>query len=185
MHVLLGLLQLEQYDRARAYIRDVESDNENIRRMVSGKIKNATISALLLGKYNRAKEEGIELYLTEDSMLELDCGVPEDDLIVVIGNLIENAIEAISRSNIDQGEVQVYIRSIDDEVVCQVIDNGSGMTPEQINTSFQRGVTTKPGSAGIGLDLVAKTLDRYDGSVTLESALGQGTEATAVFKRGK
>lgn len=185
MHVLLGLLQLEQYDRARAYIRDVESDNENIRRMVSGKIKNATISALLLGKYNRAKEEGIELYLTEDSMLELDCGVPEDDLIVVIGNLIENAIEAISRSNIDQGEVQVYIRSIDDEVVCQVIDNGPGMAPEQINASFQRGTTTKPGSAGIGLDLVVKTLERYAGSATLESALGQGTEATAIFKRGK
>ncbi len=185
IHVLLGLLQLEEYDRARAYIRDVESDNENIRRMVSGKIKNATMGALLLGKYNRAKEEGIELHLTEDSRLEADCGVPDDALIVVLGNLIENAIEAISRAQIESGEIQVYISSIDDEVVCQVRDNGPGMLRDQIERSFDRGVTTKLGSAGIGLDLVAKTLELYEGTITLESEPGQGIEATAVFKRGK
>ncbi len=113
--------------------------------MVSSKIKNPTISALLLGKYNRAQEEGILLYLTEDSDLEAMVWCSDDDIIVVLGNLIENAIEAISKARQKDGEIQIYIKGDQDELVCQIIDNGPGIPENEINKVVKRGYSTKRG----------------------------------------
>ncbi len=184
LHVLLGLLQLGEHSKARKYIIDVETTTENLHRIMFDKIKNPTMSALLLGKYNRAQEEGVILIITEDSELESDCGISDDDLITVIGNLIENAIEAIVRSSLENCEIQVYIKNIDDEFVCQVSDNGPGMTQEMCKSVLKRGVTSKTGSSGIGLDLVSKVVKRYSGSIQLESEVNEGTEVTVVLKRG-
>ncbi|WP_430884954.1 ATP-binding protein [Fusibacter sp. JL216-2] len=184
LHVLLGLLQLEKFEKAKEFIRNVKSENENLHRMVSSKIKNPTISALLLGKYNRAQEEGILLYLTEDSDLEAMVWCSDDDIIVVLGNLIENAIEAISKARQKDGEIQIYIKGDQDELVCQIIDNGPGIPENEINKVVKRGYSTKKGSSGIGLDLVKNVLKRYDGCLTLKSKDKEGTEAIAVFKRG-
>lgn len=185
LHVLLGLLQLEKFEKAKAFIRNVKSENENLHRMVSSKIKNPTISALLLGKYNRAQEEGIFLYLTEDSDLESLDWCSDDDIIVVLGNLIENAIEAISKARQKDGEIQIYIKNDEDQVTCQIIDNGPGIPEDKIDQVVKRGYTTKKGSSGIGLDLVKNVLKRYNGCLTLQSRQGEGTEAIAIFERGE
>jgi len=185
LHVVSGLLQLGDHDKARDYIKGVEQDNENIRRMISDKIENNTISALLIGKYNRAKEQGVNLYLTEDSELTSACDIPDDDMIIVIGNLIENAIEAMGRVSRVDGEIQVYLKNVDDEVICQIIDNGPGMTDFDCELSKNRGVTTKEGSSGIGLSLVEVVVTRHRGSLVLVSEPGQGVEATAIMKLGE
>lgn len=179
LHVLLGLLQLEEFDKAKDYIKAVESSNENIHRMISSKIKNPTISALLIGKYNRAQEEGIQLYLTDDSeLLNADWWLM-DDLIVVLGNIIENAIEAISRSKKKDSEIQVYIKENDAELICQIIDNGPGIPEDVIDDVMRRGYTTKPGSSGIGLDLVRNVIKHYHGDLEIKSSKSSGTEVTA------
>lgn len=183
LHVLLGLLQLEEFDKAKDYIKTVESNNENLHRMLSSKIKNPTISALLIGKYNRAQEEGIQLFLADDSELTNGEWWSVDDLIVVLGNIIENAIEAISRASVQESEIQVYIKEFESELVCQVIDNGPGIPEEHVQTAVKRGYSTKPGSSGIGLELVTNIIKRYDGELEISSEEGVSTEVTAILRK--
>ncbi|GKT20922.1 hypothetical protein ADUPG1_004440, partial [Aduncisulcus paluster] len=94
---------------------------------------------LFIGAYNRAVEEGIKFYLAEDSVLNVGCNLNMDDLIIVFGNLIENAIEAHARSKVenDHKEVQVYIHCSMEELVVQVIDNGPGMTDQECEDAIK------------------------------------------------
>lgn len=184
LHVIIGLVEIGDDTLTKSYIMDLKRSQDSIKEMVFEKIDNPMIGALLLGKLNRAKEEYIDLSLSEDSVLKaLDYGMNYQAFIIILGNLIENAIEAIKRKDIDDGSVEVYLNDVGSDVTIQVIDNGTGIEVENITKVFNRGYTTKDGSNGIGLDIVTATVKRLGGQIEVESVFGEGSTFTVTIPK--
>jgi two-component system sensor histidine kinase DctS len=132
---------------------------------------------LLLGKISRGRELGIEVRLDNHSWLEeLPSALDHHDMVVVLGNLLENAFDAL-QSNTD-GHREVFISIEQNEDICSVLieDNGLGMSKETLTHLFELGYTTKQGNhRGIGMHLVHSIVDEAGGRVDIDSAEGEGT----------
>jgi len=120
---------------------------------------------------NVAAERGIQFRLSPDSRLDGDAGHPRD-LITVVGNLIDNALDAAATSsNGGPRWVEVSIHKADGDVVIQVHDSGPGIGSGDLGLIFSEGYTTKvagPGSRrGLGLALVQQVAARRGGEVTV------------------
>ena len=115
----------------------------------------------------------VQLVMVEHARFALHA--PPRVFAVMIGNLIRNACLYT-----EQGSVTVEVEAND----VRVADTGSGMSEEDLERAFQpfyRGSRTGRRGHGIGLAIVRRIADRYHWQVTLESALGKGTTATAHF----
>ena len=90
----------------------------------------------------------------------------------VLMNLLLNAADSISQT----GRVTLKTWTHDDRVYCSVIDTGAGMPEEIRRRAFEPFFTTKgPKATGLGLSVAYGTVQRYGGTLTVESAEGKGT----------
>ncbi|MDA3971415.1 MAG: PAS domain S-box protein [Desulfobulbaceae bacterium] len=101
----------------------------------------------------------------------------------VLRNLIGNSVEAM----VEGGTLAINAveNSQDGTVTVSVRDTGCGMTPEVLAKLFQPLFTTKAGGIGLGLVVVKNLTEANGGTVTVESAVGQGTTFTVVLPTGK
>ncbi len=103
----------------------------------------------------------------------------EDPLFQVLLNLVKNAIEAMP----DGGELRVETEVEPDAVALRFIDTGVGLADAEVGKVFDLYFTTKPGGSGIGLSIVSRIIDAFDGTIQFESALGQGSRVTIRLPR--
>lgn len=172
LHTISGLIQLDEYDKALEYIDEVSADRALISGTIINKIKNPYVAAILLAKYNKLKESKISLIIDSDSHLESNTlqGIRVDELCSVIGNLIDNSEEALMGH--DSGRIEIYIRNTQGELHIRIKDNGPGINELLKDKIFQRGVTTKSGSRGLGLFIVKEIIDHYGGSIEFTNHTG-------------
>jgi signal transduction histidine kinase len=95
----------------------------------------------------------------------------------VINSLISNALETAPPPT----RVRVVVQDSDGRVRLQVVDDGSGMTPRQLAGAFRPFFTTKPKGLGIGLPLAKRIVERFGGTIAIDSTEGQGTTVTLDF----
>lgn len=183
MHVILGLLQIGEIDEAIEFIQssagyDEEADH------IREHIQNNTLAALIIGKRNRAMELDIDLRLRKDSFLsEQSQFLSSSELITIVGNLIENAFDAINENDSGIREISLYIKETDEMLVISCDDTGSGMTREQIDLLMKGGYTTKGENHGIGTGLIRNIISGYNGSMDIESEPGEGTSISVTLRR--
>ncbi|SHM09921.1 two-component system, CitB family, sensor histidine kinase DctS [Caldanaerovirga acetigignens] len=176
MHVIAGLINLKQYDEALKFIYNELGAQQTFAGLVTKSIKDKRVAALLLGKYSHAAEMGIKLYLDEDSELYEEHGsVSSGDLVTILGNLIENAIEALSVSSKKDKIISVYIKERLDYVFIKVYDNGPGIEEQILPHIFDKGFTTKKSGKGIGLFIVKQTIKKRGGNVEVKTGNSNGT----------
>lgn len=177
MHILLGMLQLEEYQLAMDYITHFNSLQTSQNAVIKN-IQNKTIAALILGKTNEAKEQGIDLLLEKSSFLERhNSYLSTSQLTVILGNLLENSIEATKFAKM-AGEIKLFINSDDSCLRINVDDNGCGVPAEIQDRIFERGFSTKTEKKenhGIGLDSVNTIIKNCKGIIEIDSAVGEGT----------
>ena len=94
-----------------------------------------------------------------------------NQLVQVFLNLILNAIDATERD----GKVTLAISHADGVVEVQVRDNGCGIAPEQATRLFSPYFTTKKHGTGLGLFVTRRLVNDHGGSVSFDSAPGEGT----------
>jgi len=134
-------------------------------------VSEPVLAALLLGKSAEASERGVELELSADAVVDDPAivgehGIEARDAVTVLGNLIDNAVEAALSSSAPR--VTVTVRGSDDELLLQVADNGPGVADTE--ALFRRGWSTKSGGGhGLGLALVGQVARRYGGSVDVRN----------------
>jgi two-component system CitB family sensor kinase len=132
------------------------------------------LAALLLGKAAQANEKGVELTITEDTVVR-HVTVEARDLVTLVGNLVDNAIDA-ALSAPPPRRVTVTVREDDRDLVVRVADSGSGLDAAKVKDAFTRGWSTKPADRlhgrGLGLALVGQVVDRYGGSVDVDREEG-------------
>ena len=179
MHVILGLIDMKAYDELKNFTQEIAYNRQSEVSYIVTRLKDITLSGFILGKISRSRELDIDFSLTEESELHGDLDVPSvHDIVLIAGNIIENAFDALK--NFD-GEriVNLSILDFDREIVIVVEDSGPGMDENTRKHIFQRGFSSKCESGhGFGLYLVKQSIDSLNGSVTVESALGEGTTFT-------
>lgn len=89
-------------------------------------------------------------------------------------NLILNANQAMP----DGGQLVVRTASLNDEVAIYLIDTGCGMDENTAAHMFDAFFSTKPGGSGLGLPTTAKIIEAHNGRISVQSAVGRGTQFT-------
>lgn len=178
IHVILGLLQIGDIRQAMRFITDVSDDIESGYQTVMRQILDPSVAALILGKQSHARELDICFSLRHDSNLpKSNPWISTRDLITIVGNLVENAFEAINGTN-GIRQVELYICCTEQGITISVDDTGHGMTEEQIAKIYSGQYTTKGDGHGIGLGLVREIVKRHQGFLDIESEPGEGTSFT-------
>ena len=108
--------------------------------------------------------------------------VPRPALITILGNLIENAFDAMIHTPASSTtEVTVSVRDGEHGLLISVDDTGPGMIPEVREHIFERGYSTKGTGHGVGLALVYEIVEAYHGTMRVESEPGIGTSFIITF----
>lgn len=177
LHTIAGLIQLGKADQALDFIFQVTEEQEEITNFLTRNIREYSIAGLLLGKYSRAKELQITMTIDRQSRLfTLPPFLDVSDLVVILGNLLENALEAVKDRELSQKEIYFGIFDRPDELLINVRDSGTGIPEELQERIFERGVSTKAEKGrGLGLYLVKTHLNRLGGTLEIKSLQQKGT----------
>ena len=165
IHVISGLLRLEEYEAAKNYVSDIRTELDNENKEVEG-ISDPIIKALLLTKINLAKEKKIKLSVEEGSnLMKSHKNISSDDLIIIIGNLIENAVESFESSVSPKKYINVYLLEDSDKIFIQVTDNGTPIKNKE--NIFKIGISSKGDGRGSGLALIKNLVSLYNGTIDI------------------
>ena len=179
LHTIAGLIELGEADEAVRFVHRVSSSRSEFSAAVTGAVHDPSIAALLIAKASQAAEVGVDLRIAPESSLPLLDDVLSSDVSTVVGNLLDNALDAAAATS---GRwVEVTLGLVDDEVEVVVRDSGPGVPPELAREVFRRGVTTKEagsGQRGIGLSLVRLVCTRRGGAVGVSTDGGSTFTAT-------
>lgn len=175
LHVILGLLHMKNYAQVEAYILKTANNYQTEIGYLLDKIKSPVIAGFLLSKINRASDCGHRLTISDASFLP-DTGNEAQlaALITVIGNLIENAIDALSGQT--EGEIHLMLHYQNGWLACEVSDDGPGIAPENLASIFDKGFSTKGENRGVGLSLLKQQTESLGGGVSVESEPGVFTQ---------
>lgn len=171
LHVISGLIQLGSYDEARKYITSISNKEQAFLGFLTERINNTTITALLVGKASEADEKQINFAINQDSNLYyLPTSFDENAMVVILGNLIDNAFDAVANLNTERKKVEVCIQQDEKNILIQIKDWGYGIDAGIREKIFQEGFSTKdkPGR-GLGLMNVKKRVETFGGKIQLLS----------------
>ena len=172
LHTISGMIQLEEYTEAVKFITNVSKTRKDIGSILTGQIKNVSIAALLLSKYNKAEEARIIFEIDSNCQLDkLPEYMREDELVSIIGNLIENSLDEVSTDG--NGFIHFKISELENNLKIQINDNGPGIKCEMKNKIYDIGTTTKNGQRGVGMYVVKKIIDEMQGKI--EFSVNNGT----------
>lgn len=175
LHVILGLLHMKRYDKLEEYVIQTAQNYQTDIGAIQRRIKSPVIAGFLLGKINRAHEAGFSLTLAEECLVP---DTPNEEqvtvLITVLGNLIENALDAMTGQA--EGEVGLLLHYQNGWLSCEVSDDGPGIDPARLEHIFTKGFSTKGENRGVGLFLARQQLESLGGDITVESEPGVFTQ---------
>lgn len=174
LHTISGLVQLGEYDSVRDLIGTLTRRRAEINDAVTSRISDPAVAALLIAKTSLAAESGVSLALEPDSYLTTLAPAVATDVITLLGNLIDNAVDV----SIGSDTARVTVRIDDSEgLTISVADSGPGVPEHLREEIFARGVTSKPdvpGGRGIGLALVRLVTAQHGGTVEITDAPAGG-----------
>ncbi|PEJ56753.1 histidine kinase [Bacillus sp. AFS002410] len=189
LHTILGLIQLESYQEAIELISKESNITQNIIHFIMEEISDPVVAGLLLGKISLANELKVDFNIDyNSSFVNVPKEVNREDLITIIGNLLNNAFDAVLETNKSEKFVSLFLTDLGDDLVIEIEDNANGIPDELIDEIFEYGVTSKDQShnSGIGLHLVQRLLHKLNGQITFHSNEHGGTTfIVAIPKRQK
>jgi len=178
LHTISGLVQLGEYDAVRDLVGTLTRRRAEISDAVTRRVSDPAVSALLIAKTTLAAESGVTLELTTDSRLRPLEPALATDVITLLGNLIDNAVDVSEGTA--AAAVTVHVDDAEPGVTISVTDSGPGVPEELRESIFAHGVTSKgdvPGGRGIGLALVRLVTAQHGGRVEVTD----GPAGGAVF----
>ncbi|CAM5737983.1 putative Sensor protein CitS [Streptomyces afghaniensis 772] [Streptomyces afghaniensis] len=168
LHTISGLIQIGEQDEVVRYIRALNQRRQSLDVTLSRRVRDTAVAALLMAKASLAAERKVSLRISDDTALERLA--PEDaaDVATVVGNLVDNAVNAAAHAG--ERWVEVALRQDASSVEIVVRDSGPGVAPELAREVFSHGFTTKAareGERGIGLALTKLVCERHGGEISV------------------
>ena len=180
LHTVVSLIEMGRPEEAVDFATEELQVAQLLADRVVGAVDDPVVAALLLGKSAEAAERGIELEIT--GAVADTGGLPGRDLVTVLGNLVDNAFDAVADAA--ERRVRVRVAGTDDALTIEVDDSGAGLDDGAASRVLERGWTTKaaPGDGrGLGLALVVQVARRHRGSVEVGSSDLGGARFTVVL----
>ncbi|MFD3925349.1 ATP-binding protein [Streptomyces sp. NPDC058614] len=180
LHTISGLIQIGEHDEVVRYVRALRRHRDSLDLTLTSRVRDRAVAALLMAKSALAAERRVGLRISE--LTALDRLEPADsaDVATVVGNLVDNALDAATAGDLDNDAwVEVELRQDASSVEIVVRDSGPGVAPELAQEVFSHGFTTKAaqgGDRGIGLALTRLVCKRRGGEVSVAN-----THAGAMF----
>jgi len=186
LHTVVSLIELGRTREAIEFATEELQVAQLLTDRVVGAVGDPIVSALLLGKTSEAAERGTELRITGDLPAGRvgPAGVTARELVTVLGNLIDNALDAVTGR--PDRRVAVDLAAVDDGLRITVGDSGPGLD-EDADHVLQRGWTTKADDGsphGVGLALVGQVARRHGGTVEIGRSAFGGAEFTVTLRGG-
>jgi two-component system, CitB family, sensor kinase len=170
LHTISGLIELEEYHEVVRYVSRLTRSQARLNDKVTSHIEDPSVAALLIAKASQAGEQGVQLRISDGTRLGRVDELLSADLTTVVGNLVDNALDAIGYA--PDGWVAVEIVQENAHVRVTVRDSGPGVAPELAEEVFEHGFTTKAaadGQRGIGLALIRMVCTRRGGRVSVRN----------------
>ncbi|MGY1748757.1 sensor histidine kinase [Modestobacter sp. SYSU DS0511] len=189
LHTTVSLVELGRTGEAVEFaVAELATAQELTDRVVAA-VEEPVLAALLLGKAAAAHERGVLLEIDPATAVTAT-GLPAGDLVTIVGNLVDNGIEAALAGDPPR-EVQVVVWTEGDRLEIRVEDTGPGVAAEDLDDVFRRGWTTKradgagagPGR-GLGLALVAAAVRRLGGTLVCRPGPGARFEVSLPLRSG-
>ncbi len=183
LYALSGLLQLEHYEEAVELIQTESEINKHQNKILHGQIKDGMVQAILLGKLGKASEKKVVLTIDANSSLHpLPKHIDLAKLITIIGNLLDNAFEAVQHK--ESKEVTFFVTDIGEDIIFDISDNGEGIPETYLEEIFEFNFTTKEKAGhGFGLAIVKETLDELGGQIEVHNKENGGAIFTVFIPK--
>ncbi|WP_165311635.1 ATP-binding protein [Vibrio ziniensis] len=178
LSTISGLIEIGEYDSALSLINNENIKKQQLIDFIRSRIICKQVAGILLGKYSRSQELGLQLQFDPTCQLyNLPDNIDDDELSAIIGNLIDNAFEATLKNPDSDKVITLLITDAGKELVIEIGDNGCGIDPEIAGTIFNRGVTSKNDDKGhgIGLYLINRYVTNAGGVILVDNAEPKGT----------
>nr|WP_281430523.1 ATP-binding protein [Salinicola acroporae] len=174
LHVILGLVQLRDLGRLERYLRELDDTLIAPAAARVAGVRDPVLAGFLLAKGSEARERRVEL----DIDLQSEIPAPDESevvhlLVSIIGNLLENAFEAVSGREVRQVSLTLGVDA--GALSLHVSDNGRGMSDSQQQLAMEQGVSSKGAGRGYGLAMVKAHVESLGGTLALYSTPGRGT----------
>lgn len=190
LHVLMGLREIFGHSRSGTIPLTEDDGDPHDTEGLHGTegITDPLVQALLVSWTRSARAAGVETHIDDRSVLSGPSELSVD-IVTVLGNLVENAVEAAAEGREPQPRVWVRVRETADSVLLLVADNGRGVPPEKRQWILASGTTTKqrtggPGR-GLGLGIVRDITETRGGAVSITERAGGGTTLTVRLSTGR
>lgn len=178
VQVIQSFLKMKKYEPMERYVNEMVGEIGKINDLVG--IGHPALSALIQAKLVTAEANRIRLSYSFTGMDKLSLGVKSVDIVKIMGNLIDNAIDEMMQY--DQGErwVEVTGQSDAHDLWLTMRNPGRVIPEEEIKRLFSPGYTTKLDGkhSGLGLSVVKERVDYYNGSIAVDSSPGRDTSFT-------
>jgi len=167
LHTVVSLIEIGRPERAREFAVSELQFAQAMTDRVVGTVGDPVLASLLLAKLAQAQERGVLLTL-ELGQEPLNTRLPAQDVVTVVGNLLDNAIEA-ARGGPAPRRVELRAGTTADAIDLIVTNTGAELGAVELAHMFDRGWTTKaePGH-GLGLVLVRSTVERWQGTLMVD-----------------
>jgi two-component system, CitB family, sensor kinase len=177
LHTLVGLVELGHTNEAIQFVTEVSAARSELTEQITDAIGEPKLAALILAKVSLADERDVRLRVMPDSHVG-ECVSDIREVLTVVGNLIDNAIDAAAQGPAPR-EVELTLVAAESDLLVRVRDSGSGVPQEIRDRIFMDGVTTKSSATGarrgLGLALVRQIVEGRGGMVSV------GRDGGAVF----
>jgi len=166
LQVVYSLMEMEEYGDATNYLETVYGEIRSVSTFLS--TRSTAVNALLKVKAGVCAQENIDLQLDIKSPLDA-LPIPAWELCRVLGNLIDNAMDAAKHA--DKPQISLAIAEDIRAYLFTIQNNGATIPAELLSTIFEAGISTKGENRGMGLSIVKSTLEPYGGDVRCDSSV--------------
>jgi sensor histidine kinase regulating citrate/malate metabolism len=168
LHAVVSLIETGHSERAVEFATQELRVAQELADQVMGAVQEPVLAALLLGKTAEAAERGIDLVVGGEVVPE-ELPLQPRELVTVLGNLVDNAMDAVAES--PRRRIVVHVEGDAEGLSVVVEDSGPGVRPEDASRVLERGWSTKAsGGRGIGLALVGQVVRQHGGTVAIDDS---------------
>ncbi|MDO5410811.1 MAG: GHKL domain-containing protein [Lachnospiraceae bacterium] len=164
LHAISGLISGGDFTACQSYIQKLVDEANDINELMP--VYDSAIGSMLAEMRKKARRKGTDIhYDIKYNMKYILCSTYECNKI--IGNLIRNAIDAVKSEEDKLYGIYVSVIKRHGNTVI-IVENRCEKEPDEMESIFDPGYTTKKGHEGLGLAMVEKTLTRYGGKIHVD-----------------
>lgn len=164
LQTIKAYLQMGELEQINHYLLELEEDLDKVDTLV--KSGNLMCDAILNSKLSLALNKNIRLNHT---VAVPECiSVSDLDLCVILGNLLDNAIEACMKVNENDRFIRIYMSILKQQLYISITNSAL----EDLNFNERNYISEKRGNHGHGMKRVKLTVDKYNGYLNLQNEPG-------------